>query len=253
MLPPVPGYGPIRLTVTMDLPPPPTMQYPFPTSYNTPSVGTPNSETPPGLPTRELETALDFLSSTEIRQLLRLAIHKHPSFAAEVQQEYTLKAQAERSKSVNFVHYSNNAWHTLNTKFNRLDGDRQTEMAESAAEDLAADIGAVVSQVRKESSLQTKKSALETLRKIGRSICLAPGIVGQKVKEGLGYDARFVDAVMDVVGRCSAEEKRSVWLDGSGKELLKRLEQLDELRRHNGIFERFEEVLEMLKQGESMD
>lgn len=211
------------------------------------------SEVPPAVPSDpSLDAALNSFTASELRQLLRLAVHKDPSFASEITTAHMHKTSHVKSKATNFVHYSNSVWHTLNAK-QHLDPSKARQHAETAVHSVASDITAVASQIQRESSLIAKKSALETLRKIGRSICLATGIVGDRVKEVLGTDRMFVDAVVKVAASFTEDDRRTLWAGGSGTEIVKRLDQLDELRSCYRVFDGFDVVLKLLKREDELN
>jgi hypothetical protein len=211
------------------------------------------SEYPPAMhSSTSVDTALDSFSATELRQLLRLAIQKHPSLASDLTLEHAQQSSFQASKSVNFVQYSNSVWHTLNAKLHS-DPAREHQHADKAIQKIANDIHGVASQVSRHSTLTTKKNALETLRKIGRSICLVTGTVGDRVKAVLGSDKMFVDACVKVVKAFTEDDRRTLWAGGSGTEIVKRLDQLDELRRCYCIFEGFGVVLEVLRREDGIE
>ena len=250
-LPPIPGYGPIRLTVTMDLPPPPHHYQQSP--YTSMRVDTPLSEIPPAINSDpSLDAALDSFTASELRQLLRLVVQKDPSFVSDITSAHVHKASHTTSKTTNFVHYSNSVWHTLNAK-QHLDPNKARQHAEKAVHSVASDIAAVATQTSRESSLITKRNALETLRKIGRSVCLATGFVGDRVKEVLGLDRIFVDAIVKVAASFTEDDRRTLWAGGIGTEVVKRLEQLDELRSCYRIFNGFDMVLKLLKREDELN
>ncbi|KAG9582709.1 hypothetical protein KCU77_g11182, partial [Aureobasidium melanogenum] len=247
----IPGYGPIRLTVTMDLPPPPNHHQHAP--QMSVRVDTPMNEVPATTYSdASLDTALDSFSAAELRQLLRLAVQKHPSLASDITSEHAQKASFGASKTVNFVHYSNDVWHTLNSK-QHLDPAKGRQYADKAVQRIANDISSVATQVRRESSIVTKKNALETLRKIGRSVCLATDVVGERVKDVLGSDKMFVDAMIKVADSFTEDDRRTLWAGGSGTEIVKRLEQLDELRKCYRVFDGLDVVLRLLKREDGLD
>lgn len=233
-LPAIPGYGPIRLTVTMDLPPPPHhYQNRLHTSLR---VDTPTSEAPPAIQSdASLDAALESFSVTELRQLLRHAVQKHPSLISDMTLEHAQQASFRASRSVNFVHYSNSVWHALNAKENS-DPHKEYQHAVKAVQKTADDIRSVASQVHRRSTLTTKKNALEALRKIGRSVCLATGVVGETAKAVLGSDKTFVDAILKVAESFTEDDRRTLWAGGSGTEIVKRLDRLDDLRRCYRVF-----------------
>ncbi|KAI4775625.1 hypothetical protein E4T52_09426 [Aureobasidium sp. EXF-3400] len=214
---------------------------------------TPMNEVPPtSCSDASLDTALDSFSAAELRQLLRLAVQKHPSLASDITSEHAQKASLGVSKTVNFVHYSNDVWHTLNSK-QHLGLAEGRQYADKAVQRIANDISSVATHVRMESSIITKKNALETLRKIGRSVCLATDVVGERVKDVLGSDKMFVDAMIKVADSFTEDDRRTLWAGGSGTEIVKRLEQLDELRRCYRVFDGLDVVLKLLKREDGPD
>lgn len=237
-LPQIPGYGPIRLTVTMDLPPPAAHLQQQQFLHTSSRIDTPINETSSFLqPETPLDSVIDNLSTTELRRLLRLAVDKYPSLATDI--IHAQKPPSEHNKPLNFVHYSNSVWHTLNAK--PTSSTNPSKTANLAIKTIATSITSIPTHLSTSSCLATKKNALETLRKIGRSVCHASGPVGQAVKEGV--DACFVAACLEVVACFTREERYVLWAGGSGAEILRRFEQLDELRRREGVFEGFEGVV----------
>ncbi|KAI4721881.1 hypothetical protein E4T48_01786 [Aureobasidium sp. EXF-10727] len=234
----------------MDLPQPPHLYQHTPqTSIR---VDTPMSEIAPLQVTHSdvsLDTALDSFSAAELRQLLHLAVQRHPSFASNITSESSLGAA---SKSVNFVQYSNSVWHTLNAK-QHLHTDKSRQHALQAVQRIANDISSITAQIHRTSTLATKKNALEALRKIGRSICLATGEVGERVRNVLGSDKIFVDAMVKVAASFTETDRRILWAGGSGAEIVKRLDQLDELRRCHGVFDGMDGVSRLLKKEDSLE
>lgn len=235
----------------MDLPPPPNDHQHAP--HMSVRVDTPMNAVPSTTYSdASLDTALDSFSAAELRQLLRFAVQKHPSLAADITSEYAQKASLGASKTINFVHYSNSVWHTLNSK-QHLDPAKGRQYADKAVQRIANDISSIASQVQRESSLVTKKNALEALRKIGRSVCLATGGVGERVKNVLGSDRMFVDAMIKVADSFTEDDRRTLWAGGSGTEIVKRLEQLDELRRCYRVFDGLDVVLRLLKREDDLE
>ncbi|KEQ63446.1 uncharacterized protein M437DRAFT_46444 [Aureobasidium melanogenum CBS 110374] len=235
----------------MDLPPPSNDYQHAP--HMSVRVDTPMNEVPSTTCSdASLDTALDSFSATELRQILRIAVQRHPSLASDITSEYAQRVSLGASKTVNFVHYSNSVWHTLNSK-HYLDPAKGRQYADKAVQRIANDISSVATQVQRESSLVTKKNALETLRKIGRSVCLATGGVGERVKNVLGSDKMFVDAMIKVADSFTEDDRRTLWAGGSGTEIVKRLEQLDELRRCYRVFDRLDVVLKLLKREDGFD
>ncbi|KAF1345041.1 hypothetical protein BDV97DRAFT_40151 [Delphinella strobiligena] len=89
---------------------------------------------------------------------------------------------------IDFDHLSKEVWHELNTRYSGLSGSKQYDRAYDALGvvlDCVAEIG---EQTPVHASFGTKKSALETLRKMGRSVCLSNSdVVGHEVYQAFGW------------------------------------------------------------------
>lgn len=106
-----------------------------------------------------------------------LSIESYMSYQSEQER----KRQAEKMKVIDFSHYSSTAWYALNKKCASSKGSYEYDRAGDACDDVKGCIEAIASQGRGSASYETKKSALETLRKIGKSIVSSNGVIAMNV------------------------------------------------------------------------
>jgi hypothetical protein len=62
-------------------------------------------------------------------------------------------------------------------------------------------------QAHADTSFGTRKSALETLRKIGKSIVLAPSTLGHEVLKQMQEDATLPEAMLAILASMTVEER----------------------------------------------
>lgn len=77
----------------------------------------------------------------------------------------------ESTKIINFDHYSKSVWHKL-LQGGGLTGSRQYDLGGDVSASIAGTIVKILEPTPAHASFETKKSALETLRKLGKSIAL---------------------------------------------------------------------------------
>ena len=58
----------------------------------------------------------------------------------------------------------------------------------------------------KTASFKTKENALETLRKIGKSICLSNGVVGREIRKSYGCQATLISTMLGIAESLADEE-----------------------------------------------
>ena len=114
--------------------------------------------------------------------------------------------QAEKAKVIDFSHYSGDAWHALNTKYASGKGSKDYMLAGEAFSDVQDCINSIAKQATPDTSYGTKKSALETLRRIGKSICLGDGAIGHEVRKDFQRNPSLRDAMMGILESMDAAE-----------------------------------------------
>ncbi|GIZ45922.1 hypothetical protein CKM354_000906800 [Cercospora kikuchii] len=112
----------------------------------------------------------------------------------------------ERTRVINFDSYSRTAWHAINTKYDRLSGSKQYERANDVLNDVERCIESISQQATAFSSFGTKVNALETLRRIGKTIISASEIIGREVHRNYEWDMGLKNAITTILRTMSREE-----------------------------------------------
>ena len=171
-----------------------------------------------------------------IANLLIKAAETHPNIASLVQREVDRIAAAERTKVLDFDYLSKSAWKTLNVTYDRLKDSHAFEMAGEAAASIEGCIKTIRTGCPKTASFGTKENALETLRKIGKSICLSTGVVPREIRK---YNGQLVPTMLGIAESLTDEEMERLrpWCDD-------KLVELQELAHGYCIFEDLYEVID---------
>lgn len=202
-----------------------------------------------------LKSAIDVLDEESARSLLLGAAEASPSLAALIREKYRALVNRKRSEAIDFDLLSKQAWKALHVTYQDGNGSRQYEMAGEAFQEVRDIINDIANQVHLSSSFATKRSALHTLRKIGKSILLTPDTLGFEVKNKFGLDRIYTDTMWNVVSCMSLWERIDICEeeDGAFIEKMKELIQISEMM--GPIFNDLQDVLDLLesKDGSSDD
>ncbi|KAF2709417.1 hypothetical protein K504DRAFT_502146 [Pleomassaria siparia CBS 279.74] len=108
--------------------------------------------------------------------LLQLA-QSQPNIASVLRLKYDGLLQHQRSRVCSFDHYSKSVWHTLNSN--------------NTIRKIATEAGSA------QNSFGTKQSGLETLRKIGKTICLISNdTLGNEVQQQFSHGGTLLEDAM---------------------------------------------------------
>ena len=165
---------------------------------------------------------IDSMDPKTIKRLLITAAKTYPDIASLVQREFDRIAAAEPVKVIDFDYLSKSVWKTLNVTYDRLKDSQAYEMAETAARSIEGDIGKIGAHCPKTASFKTKENALETLRKIGKSICLSIGVIGREIRKSYGSGGILVSTMFEITQSLTHEEIERLrpWCDDKMVELL---------------------------------
>ncbi|KUI65896.1 hypothetical protein VM1G_02372 [Cytospora mali] len=109
---------------------------------------------------------------------------------------------------INFDAYSKSAWHALNDrKVLGLSGSHQYDAAGDVYDRICGCISAIGEKTRDDSPLGTKQSAIETLRKIAKTIILGEETVGHEVRKELQCDSDIADIIIRILESMTPEER----------------------------------------------
>lgn len=183
--------------------------------------------------------------------LLITAAKAYPDIASLIQQEVDRIAAIERAKVVDFDYLSKSAWKTLNVTYDRMKDSHAFEMAGEAAREIEECFESIQRRCSKNASFKTKENALETLRKIGKSICLSVGVVPREIRKDYGSGGELVSVMLDIAKSLTEEEAERLrpWVDD-------KLVELQGIADGHCIFEDLGEVIELWvsdEEGENED
>ena len=159
----------------------------------------------------KLPELVDSIDSRTIANLLITAAKAYPDIASLVQREVDRIAAATRVQVLDFDYLSKSAWKTLNVTYDRMKDSHAFEMAGEAVYSIEECFETIRKNCPKTSSFKTKKSALETLRKIGKSICLSNCVIGHEVRKHHQSGGKLVPVMFDIVESLEDEEMERLW------------------------------------------
>lgn len=108
---------------------------------------------------------------------------------------------------IDFEGYSKRVWHILYTStYTHVSSSQQYELSYDAFREIDSCITSIRDQTHELSSFGTKLSALETLRKIAKSVLLATDTLGYEIRKTLQYESSLGDAILDIAESMTPEE-----------------------------------------------
>ena len=177
-----------------------------------------------------------------IRSFLAAAAYRYPPIASLILDEHRKIAAAQQARVIDFDHYSKSAWKVINVTYSKLSGSRQYEASFQAAASVEGYIKAIGKDTPAHASFDTKKSALQTLRKIGKTIALSTDVVGHEVRIQFQSESCLEMTMLRIVKSMTQRERAMVLTD----ELEEKLEELEGLAEDHCIFERLKDVRRVL-------
>ncbi|KAK5659484.1 hypothetical protein OQA88_685 [Cercophora sp. LCS_1] len=121
---------------------------------------------------------------------------------------------------LDFDHYSKSAWRTLNTShYTRLSSSKQYDASFDAFEEILECITSIQRQTmgNTKSSYGTKLSALETLRKIAKTVLLGDDTLGHEVRKQFQWESALADAMLEITTSMTPEERLRAGANDDGK------------------------------------
>ena len=188
----------------------------------------------------KVQELVDSMDPKTIANLLITAATSYPDVASLVQREVDRITTAERARVINFDYLSKSAWKTLNVTYDRLKDSHAYEMTGEAAGSIEGCIEKIRKGCPKTASFKTKENALETLRKIGKSICLSNGVVGHEIRIFYQGKTSLVSTMLGIAKSLTYEELENLrpWCD-------EKLAELQKLAHGYCILEGLNEVIDL--------
>lgn len=182
--------------------------------------------------------------------LLEAAI-RNPDVATLVESHAASVKQSEQAKVVDFSHHSKSVWKTINVTYSRLSGSKQFDASGDAFHSVVKVIKEIRKQCPAHASLNTKVSALETLRKIAKTIILSAGdVVAHEVRKEFQSDSILEDTMMGIIQSMTPEERETASSEPhEDVTWIEKVAELKEIADENCLFEDMAGVIEMLSPG----
>lgn len=204
------------------------------------------------MPQHDLGECVNALSTDALKGLLLDIATWQPSVALHLRSAYDQVLQQKRTRVISFDHYSKSIWHDLNGEYDHLSGSKQYEMAFEVTEEICNSIITIGKEAgNAENSFGTKRSGLETLRKIGKTICLSSNdTLGHEVQKHFQYETCLDDAIKAIVVTLNDVQCKAMCMINDGRStFLQKMEELQGLAEGYCVFEHLGEVIDDL-QGE---
>jgi hypothetical protein len=185
-----------------------------------------------------LDPVINALPAELVREMLSTAALMHEDIAELIVSQHNKIVVAARAKVIDFDHYSKSTWKAINITYSRLSGSKQYEFSGEAASSVSNCIKAIGKEAKDHASFGTKKSALETLRKIGKSIALGDDTIGHEIKKQFQWENCLEETMLRIAKGMTAEERAKMFT----KEFKEKLEELEDLAEDHCIFEKLKDV-----------
>jgi len=192
----------------------------------------------------DYDSIIKLLPPAIVHDLLVSAAKECPEVGERIISARDQLIAAERAKVIDFDRYSKSAWYTLNVAYSRLSGSKQFDKSGEAANDVVDTIESIANATPGHASYGTKKSALETLRKIGKSICLScTDVIGHEVVKHFQYETCLEKTMLQIAKGMTAAEHADMMRSG---EFEVKLRELEDLAKDHCIFEKLPKVRKTL-------
>ena len=196
----------------------------------------------------KLSESIDFLDEDTIKDYLLLAAQESPKIASLIESAATAIKDAEAAEVIDFDSKSKSVWRTLNCEYSRLRQSAQFERSGDACHDVERSIQYIGDNCPAHASYGTKRSALQTLRKIGKIICLTGETMGRQARQHFHADRTLEKTMKGILESMSVEDRASMISERDGDTTyIEKLKELHELGSGYALFEDLDEVIDLLE------
>jgi hypothetical protein len=196
-----------------------------------------------------IRSALDALPHNHVSRILFGVALADPGVAAIILQQHRNIIAEHRARVFNFDHYSRDVWHEINVRHEDLRDSDKYDFASDVQTSVADAIADIKKKVKSFSSFGTKRSALENLRKIGKTICVSVGVI----PDGLREREYTLDVAMCKIVELMTPDERAVMCsinDGRGQ-FISKMEELDTLCAGLYIYDEMVNAVALLRGDET--
>ncbi|KAL8896754.1 MAG: hypothetical protein Q9192_002929 [Flavoplaca navasiana] len=183
-------------------------------------------------PDTDYKSLISTFNLPTTQSLLLSAAQHHPAVAQSILTKHTEILAAERSRIIDFDHYSKSIWRALRDA-DKLSGSRAWEASFDVSSSIESAAEKMVKGAPAHASLGTKKNALYTLRKICKTVALGRNeTCGHEVYNTLMGEQTLENGMLDIISGMSEQEKEIMRGDG---EWVGKMEELEEMGDFDGI------------------
>ena len=211
------------------------------------------SHTPQIIPHYDITECIDALDAADdgalTRQILINTATDDPGLATQICYYYSKLIEVEKRKVISFDHLSKEIWYKINKQYRSMSSSAQYNMSF----EVFHDIGDIIQSIAEEAGVEhasfgTKASGLETLRKIGKTICMSSNdTLGHEVQNQFSMDPRFADTMKVIAGVLNDEECEMMCNLNDGRStFLQKMEELRDLAEDYCCFDGLQEVIDIL-------
>ncbi len=204
------------------------------------------TSTPTNAKLDDYKSIIDTFDEQTLRAVLLAAAQDIPDAAALMINRRDDILREESAKVIDFDLQSKVAWHALNNPRDSRNGSRGYDAGMDAGVCISQTIAKIREQTPAHASFGTKKSALVTLRKIGKSVALDgryDEFSSQVIKWLNNEGDPLEKAMIDIVDAMKEEEKAKM---RDNKEWIEKVKELMELGKDVDMFETLERMMEAL-------
>lgn len=162
------------------------------------------------------------LQPLEISTILYNICSENPSLTDAVRSAHAARLAEERKRPpAKFESISKDCWHTLNTKYKHMHPSKQFDVMGDIDDVLNRSIASVLKKSGPETRWETRRNALEVLRKISKSIMLCDA---QQIRHELMKDnvmlTSFAEAMLGLAQAMTAQERERYKEEGLYEKLV---------------------------------
>lgn len=191
----------------------------------------------------------DTLSADTLRRLLNQAAVSFPPIAKAITDEVDRLAEEDRRRVIDFDSCSKSIWKSINVTYKSLGGAKSYDMAFEVSSDIENSISNIAQQSdTATASFGTRKNAMETLRKIGKTMCLSDTAIAFELRKQYETGEILSSTMLSLAKRLTAEERQELrpWCD-------EKLDELRELSEGLFLFDSLVDVIDVFLEDESCD
>ena len=196
----------------------------------------------------KLPKILATLDDHAVRTLLLDVASHDPSVATLIETRASRIKKAEQAKVIDFDYHSKSVWKTINVTYSKLSGSKQYYASGDAFNSIKRAIEDIRARCPAHASFGTKVNALETLRKIGKSVALSAGdTMAREIQVFFQHDTILEDTMLGIVESMTLEE-REITSDEPHEDItwVEKLEELTQIAEGRCLFEGLADVIALL-------